>query len=89
MQLTTKYKNMLHLQLYENKMFYHFIVSLVFRMLAIVKEEISKLSVFFPPSVQELEGNMNTWMSHQLLYQPTQFLRASILSVQKNLHLHA
>lgn len=30
-------------------MFYHFIVSLVFRMLAIVKEEISKLSVFFSP----------------------------------------
>lgn len=70
-------------------MFYHFLVLLVLRISATVKEEISKLKLLFYPSVQELEGNMNTWMSHQLLHQPTQFLRASILSVHKNLHLNA
>lgn len=41
-------------------MFYHFLVLLVLRISAIVKEEISKLKLLFSPSVQELEGNMNT-----------------------------
>lgn len=40
-------------------MFYHFLVSLVLKFSAIVKEEISKLKLFFP-SVQGLRGNMNT-----------------------------
>lgn len=66
-----------------------FLASLAWSISAIVKKAISKLKQCFSPSVQELEGNMNTWMSHQLLYQPTQFLRASLLSVHKNLHLTA
>lgn len=46
MQFTTKYKDIPSPRKYEDKMFYHFIVVLVFRMLATVKEEISKLKVF-------------------------------------------
>lgn len=41
-------------------MFYHFLVSLVLKFSAIVKEEVSKLKRCFFPSVQGLRGNMNT-----------------------------
>lgn len=61
-------------------MFYHFLVWLILRISTTVKKDISKLKQCFSPSVQELEGNMNTWMSHQLLHQPTQFFRAPMLS---------